>query len=136
MLSLESSSTGEILYSAEDAQMWLLDSGATFHMTPYLKWFMDYSSSFGWVQIGNAEELQLSGFGTIPLRLPNWNEITIQQVSHIPELKQSLISISMLVDHGYRTTLNESIWRISKGNMHIDHGVKYKTLYPHTVVGH
>ena len=32
---LVSSSTHEILFNAEDTQMWLVDSGATFFMTPH-----------------------------------------------------------------------------------------------------
>ena len=39
-----------------------------------------------------------------------------------------LVSIGMLVDHWYKTTLNESSWKVLKGNMHI--GVKYNDLYP------
>ena len=34
VLSLEDSSIGEILYSVEDVQTWLLEFGVTFHITP------------------------------------------------------------------------------------------------------
>ena len=47
VLSLEGSTTSEILYSAEDAHTWLLDSDATFHVTPHHEWFTDYSQSVG-----------------------------------------------------------------------------------------
>ena len=33
ILSLEESSTGEVLYNAQDVHTWLLDSGITFHVT-------------------------------------------------------------------------------------------------------
>ena len=58
-----------------------------------------------------------------------------RKVRHVLELKQRLISIGMLVDHEYRTTLNQSTLKISKGNMHIGHGIKYNNLYPLTVIG-
>ena len=32
----------EVLYSAQDAHTWLLDSDATFHMTPNIEWFSNY----------------------------------------------------------------------------------------------
>ena len=125
----------KILYSTEEAHTWLLDSGATFHVTPHHEWFTDYSRSAGSVRLGNAQECQIAGVGTIPLRLPNGNTITLQQVLHVPDLKRSLICIGMLADHGYRTTLNESTWQLSKGNMHIGHELKYNNLYPLTVIG-
>ena len=34
---------GEVLYSAQDAHTWLLDSGATFQVTPKIEWFLNYS---------------------------------------------------------------------------------------------
>ena len=43
ILSLESSSTGEILFSVEDVQTWLLNSEAIFHVTPHREWFTEYS---------------------------------------------------------------------------------------------
>ena len=42
ILSLEDSMIGEVHYSAQDAQTWLLDSGATFHVTPNIEWFSNY----------------------------------------------------------------------------------------------
>ena len=54
---------------------------------------------------------------------------------HKPDRKLSLISIGMLADHGYRTTLNESMWKISKSDMHMGHWVKYNNLYPLMVIG-
>ena len=134
VLSLEGSTIREILYSAEEAHMWLLDSIDTFHVTPHHEWFTDYSWSAGSVWLGNAHECRISRVGTIPLRLPNNNEIILQQERHIPDLKRSLISIGMLADHVYRKTLNESTWQISKGNMDIRHGVKYNNLYPLTMI--
>ena len=44
ILTLEASSTGEVVYSPQDAQIWLLDSSATFYVTPNIKWFSNYSA--------------------------------------------------------------------------------------------
>ena len=67
VLSLEESTTGEIMYSAEEAHTWLLDSGATFHATPHREWFMDYSRSAASVRLRIAQECKIAGVGTIPL---------------------------------------------------------------------
>ena len=108
VLSLEGFTTGKILYNAEDAHTWLLDFSATFSVTPHREWFTDYSQSAGSVHLGNAHDYQIFEVGTISLRLLNGNEITLQLVRHVPDLKQSLISIGMLAEQGYKTTLNES----------------------------
>ena len=39
ILSLEDSTIGEVHYSAQDVHTWLLDSDATFHVSPNIKWF-------------------------------------------------------------------------------------------------
>ena len=43
ILSVEDSMIREVHYNAQDAQTWLLDSSATFHVTPNIQWFSNYS---------------------------------------------------------------------------------------------
>ena len=66
--------------------------------------------------------------------MPNGNMITLHQVRHIPDLKRSLVSIGMLAEDGYRTTLSESTWMINRGNLKIGSGHKYNNLYPMMVI--
>ena len=44
ILSLEDSTIGEVHYSVQDTHTWLLDSSATFHVTPNLEWFLNYAA--------------------------------------------------------------------------------------------
>ena len=70
--SLEGSTNGEILYSAQDVQTWLLNLGATFYVTPNYKWFSNYSvGAGGIVQLDNGHEYRIAEIGEIPIRLPN-----------------------------------------------------------------
>ena len=104
----------EVHYSAQDAHMWLLDSSATFHVTPNLEWFSNYAAKTSdTVRLGNRQEGKITGTGQVPIQLPNGNTITLYQVRHLPPLKRSLVSIGMLVEDGYKTTLNESTWMIN-----------------------
>ena len=41
-----------------------------------------------------------------------------------------MVSIGMLAENGYKMTLNESTWMISRGNLRIGSGHKYNNLYP------
>ena len=40
----------------------------------------------------------------------------------------------MLTEDEYKIALSESSWKISRGNIHIGHGVKYNNLDPLTVI--
>ena len=109
----------------------VVDSGATFHVTPNIEWFSNYSArTSGIVRLGNGQECKLAGTEEVPIQLPNGNTITLHQVRHVPALKRSLVSIGMLAEDGYKTTLNESTWMISRGNLQIGSGQKYNNLYP------
>ena len=89
ILSLEDSTIGEVHYSAQDAHMWLLDSSATFHVTPNLEWFSYYATEMsGTVPLGNEQECKIVGIGEVPIQLPNGNTITLHQVRHVPALKK------------------------------------------------
>ena len=94
----------EVLYSAQDAQTWLLDFGATFHVTRNIEWFSNYSvSTNGILQLHNGQECKI--FGKVPIQLPNGNTITLHQVRHVLMLERSLVSIGMLVEDRYRMPL-------------------------------
>ena len=134
LLSLEGSSIGEVIYSAHDEQTWLLDLGATFHVTHHREWFSNYSAGAGSVRLGNGQECPITRTCEIPIWLPNGNVITLHQVRQVPNLKRSLISIGMLSKDGYKGTLSELSRQIRKGNLHIGHGVRYNNVYPLTLI--
>ena len=53
----------EVLYSAQDAHTWLLDSGATFHVTSNIEWFIKlfrrrqrYSPTRQWAGMYNRRD--------------------------------------------------------------------------------
>ena len=122
---------GEVLYSAQDAHTWLQDSGATFHVTPNIEWFSNYSADAnGIVRLGNKEECKIGGTGEVCIREPKENTISLHRVRHVLDLKRSLVSIDMFTEDGYRTTLHESTWVIIRGNLKIGSGHKYNNFYP------
>ena len=100
--------------------MWFLHSGATFHVTPNINWFSNYTAeTSGTIQLGNEKECKIARTREVPIQLPNGNTITMHQIWHIPTLKRSLVSIGMLAEDEYRTTLNELAWMISRENLRI-----------------
>ena len=81
------------------------------------------------VRLGNGQECKITGIGEVTIQLPNENTITLHQVRHVPVVKRGLVFIDMLAEDEYRTTLNESTWMISRGNLQIGCGHKYNNLY-------
>ena len=131
MLSLEDSSSGDVLYNAQHTWTWLLDFGVPFHATPDIAWFSDYSiGADGTVRLGIGQKCIIVGIGEVPIQLLNDNSITLHQVRHVPELNKSLVSIGMLAKVWYRLTLSELSWMINQGNRKIRCRCKYNNLYP------
>ena len=125
ILSLENSTIREVHYSAQDAHTWLLDSNARFHVTLNIEWFSICSSEMSCtVRLGNGQECKIDGTREVPIQLLNGNIISLHNVRHVPALKKSLVSIDMLAEDGYTTTLNESAWMINRANLRMGSGNK------------
>ena len=44
-------------------------------------------------------------------------------------VEEDLVSIGTLAEDGYMTTLGQSFWQITRGNLIMNHGSKYNNLY-------
>ena len=78
ILALQGSMIGEVHDSVQDTQTWLLDSSATFHVTPNIEWFSNYlAGANDTIRLGNGQECIIAGIGEVPIRLPNDNMITL-----------------------------------------------------------
>ena len=86
-------------------QEWILDSGASFHVTPHWSWFSTYDSSRrGSVHLGNDYVRYIVGVGDVQFTFPNCSTFLLKNVCHVPKLTKSLISTGQLDDIGYATT--------------------------------
>ena len=73
------SKDGEVLYSEATAtaggrkqftDVWLLDTGATWHMTSRREWFHNYKPiSGGSVHMGDDHALEIVGIGTVKIKM-------------------------------------------------------------------
>ena len=81
ILFLEESSTDEVLYIMQDAQAWLQDSGGTFHVTPNIEWFSDYSVRAKRTgRLGNGPKCIIARISEVAIQLSNENTIILHQV--------------------------------------------------------
>ncbi|MCO5569108.1 hypothetical protein L7F22_022815 [Adiantum nelumboides] len=116
-------------------QDWIVDSGASFHVTPHKEWFSSYECRHGMVHLGNNYACDIIGAGDIKLSLPNGSIFTFTNVRHVPKLTKSLISTGQLDDAGYHTTFGNQSWKLYKGSLVVMRGNKCGTLYPLHVSG-
>jgi len=94
---------GEVLYSEvatiskdrkEFSEVWLMDSGATWHITPNRDWFHTYEPiSEGSLFIGNDHALEIAGICTIKLKMYDCSIHTISGVRHVKGLKKNILSV-------------------------------------------
>ena len=116
------------LESIDDS--WVLDSGASFHATPHRGYFINYvQGDFGLVYLGDNEPCQIVGKGKNKIKLQNGNHWLLHEVRHVPRMSRNLISAGQLGDEGCVVTFNDKNWKVSKGSLVVEKGVKLGTLY-------
>jgi len=78
----------------------LIDSGASFHMTSYKKWFCEYQKyNGGDVFLKGDSKTKIIGNGRVKILLKDRRIINLLMVfMHIPKLPINLISISTMSD--------------------------------------
>jgi hypothetical protein len=113
-----------------DHDVWLIDSGASYHMTPHREWFSEYEKYDGGdVFLGDDSTAKILGRGRVKLMLKDGRIRTLPGVLHIPKLARSLISISKLDDAGVKTVFEKNTCKMVRGAMVLMRGVRCGTLY-------
>ena len=76
---------------------WILDSGCTYHMTPFRAWFNNNRKINGEsVFMGNNNACNIVGIGSATMKLNDGTVKLLRNVRHVPHLKRNLISLGML----------------------------------------
>ncbi|KAF7825202.1 Retrovirus-related Pol polyprotein from transposon TNT 1-94 [Senna tora] len=108
--------------------VWIIDSGATWHMTSKRDWFCTYEPiSGGSVFMGNDHALEIAGIGTVKLQMYDGTVQTIQGVRHVKGLKKNLLSIGQLDDLRCKTYTEGGILKVMKGALVVMKGEKIKS---------
>ena len=99
------------------ADVWLFDTGATFHMTARREWFHQYKpiSGGGSVYSCNDEKLKIIGIGSIMVKVHDGTVRTIRDVRHVEGLKKNLLSLGQFDNLGCKVEIQNKILKIIKG---------------------
>lgn len=118
---LMASITNSALSQDEERSAWLVDSGATTHMSPRREWMVNYTPfpEPREVQMGNDHSLDAMGYGTIMVRmtqLPTGTlEVELTNVWYVPELRKNLLSVPVITKHGGQVLFKKEKCTILKG---------------------
>ena len=82
------------------SELWVLDSGASFHATSNKELLMSYSpGNLGKVYLGDDQPCDVVGKGDVQIKL-NGSVWKLRDVRHIPDLRKNLISVGQLATPG------------------------------------
>jgi hypothetical protein len=113
-----------------DHDVWLINFGASYHMTPHREWFSEYEKYDGGdVFLGDELKTKIMGRGRVKLLLKYGRIRTLPGVLHIPKLARSLIYVSKLDDVGLDTIFGKNTCKMVRGTMVLMRGVWCGTLY-------
>ena len=103
----QSRSGDEFVFSAsseklESSATWLLDSGASRHMTDDERDFVEYEDLTVPISItvANGQHLMAKGTGSVRFVLKNGRTVMLKKVLHVPKLDKKLVSVPALTARG------------------------------------
>jgi len=115
---------------SQNVENWLLDSGASHHMSPQRNWFTSYEAVNGsFVFMSNNVSYQTVGMGNIKIKMYDNTIRTLIDVRHVPELRNKLISLGVLDSNGYKFTSQNGVLKVSKGALVVMKAEKVGNLY-------
>ncbi|KAE8688664.1 arginine/serine-rich protein 45-like [Hibiscus syriacus] len=95
------------------ADIWLIDSGVTYHMTSRREWFHHYEPVLGGsVYSCNDHALEIVGVRTIKLKMYDG---TIKVVRNVKDLKKNLLSYGLLDNNASKIETRKGIMKVFRG---------------------
>jgi Pol polyprotein len=100
------------LYTADAKPCWMMDSGATHHITPCRSDFKDYSLVKGTICLGDKSTVNQIGVGSVIFKSPQGYKITLSNVLHVPAVKTCFMSTHALMQKGALVTFIKRVFQI------------------------
>ncbi|MCO5560071.1 hypothetical protein L7F22_013677 [Adiantum nelumboides] len=129
-------STRDLATSTDTSAEWLLDTGATHHMTPTSSWLRDYKTLARHVQVylGNNHCLHAIRLGNLHVTLPSGAAIIIRDIYHIPGLRRNILSVTAATSSGSFIEFFHDLcvihFKLPKGQFEIIKLPQQNRLYP------
>lgn len=97
---------------AERRGNWMLDSGATRHVSKDKRFYSSLDSNFeSNIEVANGDKLLVNGIGSGCIQMVNEKgveyKITATEVLYAPHVTGNVLSVAKITDHGYTVTFNK-----------------------------
>jgi hypothetical protein len=119
---------GVALYAAERVR-WMMDSGATHHISPHRSDFKDYTPCKGSVRLGDKSTIDQVGVGSVVFKTSLGTPITLSNVLHIPQVKTRFLSTRALAQKGAEVTFTHGSFKIIVNQCCVAEGYLEDNLY-------
>ncbi|GAA0164895.1 hypothetical protein LIER_20426 [Lithospermum erythrorhizon] len=104
---------GDLCY-ASSGERWVVDSGASFHVTPDKNLFKTYTKGdYGEEKMGNSHVSKITAMGEVHLRSNTGSLLVLKNLRHILDFRMSLISTGKLDDEGYLNLFGKGQWKFT-----------------------
>ena len=106
----------ESALAVQSADVWLLDSGGTNHMSPNLEIFRNLDKARATkVKVGNGELLEVKGKGMAAIKTISGIKL-LENVLYVPEIEHNLLSVGQLVDTGFSVHFEDGLCVVKNSN--------------------
>lgn len=126
---ITNSNIEENVLKSDIQNAWLLDSGASKHMSFQKHWFSKLNETNETVCLGDNSMCEVKGRGTIYIQKyvnGKWIDGRIDDVLYVPDLKRNLFSIGVITQKGFNLRLTSENALIYSGNDLIAYGKREK----------
>ncbi|KAG7594602.1 Zinc finger CCHC-type [Arabidopsis thaliana x Arabidopsis arenosa] len=99
--------------NVQHSDVWVLDTGASYHMCPRREWFSTYAQvENGCIKMANSSISQVAGIGSIHIRTHDGRFCTLNDVRHVPSMEKNLISLSLLDSSGLKYSGGDGVLQL------------------------
>ncbi|KAL2235740.1 UNVERIFIED_CONTAM: Retrovirus-related Pol polyprotein from transposon TNT 1-94 [Sesamum indicum] len=133
-VSIESNGEVFVVYEVNsvntfDMHEWLIDSGCTFHMSPFKEIFKNLKyEHIGFVSMANEKKCEIKGLGDISLCFEDY-KIILKNIRYVPDLSHNLISCAALEQNGLEGRWGKGLMKIMKGSLVVFKAERKRNLY-------
>ena len=100
--------------------MWIVDSGATNHITKDLEAYVEFCrvpSGTRWIYVGNNSKAEVRGIGTCKLKFRGGCNLLLHDVLFAPDIRRNLVSVVVLLKLGFNLNFHGSSLSIYSGTV-------------------
>lgn len=116
------------IMNSDVKDIWILDSGASKHMSFRRKWFIDLDESYRkTVSLGDDSVCKVMGCGTILIKRlvdNEWLDGKLENVLYIPSLRRNLFSSGLCTEKGCILKLETNDVRVYRERKMLAYGIK------------